>query len=137
MILEFGLVDLPFGINRTLGMCGTERNPFQIYPSPAYSMANNTIITIGTQDVFPVDFPTDFSLMIVLRPTTTNDQLSLFSIYSSDSEKVLSLTVGTDIALYYQDTDGNPFENPLISFGVNIADQRYTHVVFFFSQMNY
>lgn len=124
MIIEFGIPELPYGINTTIGMCGTSRNPYQIYPSPAYSMDKNTLITIGAPDVFQIEFPTDFSLLIVLRSIADNE-MTLFSIYSSDSEKVLSLTVGTDISLHYQDTDGNPFESSKISFGVNIADKRY------------
>lgn len=127
MILELGIPELPFGINTTIGMCGTSRNTYQIYPSPAYSMNKNTLITIGAQDVFPIEFPTDFSLLIVLRSIADNE-MTLFSIYSSDSEKVLSLTIGTDIALYYQDTDGNPFESSKISFDINISDKRSVYI---------
>lgn len=35
------------------------------------------------------------------------------------------LMVGMEVALYYQDTDGEPEEESLISFGVGIDDQRW------------
>lgn len=124
MIHELGLPELPFGINSTLGMCGNERNEYQRYPAPAYSMAKNTIITVGAQDVFHDSFPTDFSILAVLRLQIQVENVTVFSIYSSESIKVVSLIVGKNIALYYEDLDGNPFENSIISFDIGITDTR-------------
>lgn len=52
--------------------------------------------------------------------------MPVFSIYSSESEEVLVLMVGSEISLHYQDTDGNPFGENLISFpGMSTNDLKY------------
>lgn len=47
---------------------------------------------------------------------------SLFTIYNEEGEEQLSVALGSDVSLYYEDTDGLPEEENLISFGVNIDD---------------
>jgi collagen type V/XI/XXIV/XXVII, alpha len=63
-------------------------------------------------------------LLAVLKANPGLGRVPLFSIYSSESEEVLILMVGSEVALFYQDTDGNPSEESLISFGVGIDDQK-------------
>lgn len=121
---DAGVTELPSGITTALGMCGTERNAYQKYPSPAYTINKNTFLTVGSVTLFPNGFPLDFSILTVIKPKPNIGRVPLFSIYSSESEEVLSLLVGTDIALYYQDTEGNPKSDPVVSFGVNIDDGR-------------
>jgi hypothetical protein len=55
MIQEFRMNDLPAGINQTLGMCGTHRTLYQTYSAPAYSINQDTILTIGTQHVMEIE----------------------------------------------------------------------------------
>ncbi|KAL1380744.1 hypothetical protein pipiens_013966 [Culex pipiens pipiens] len=121
----FGIPRLPSGITPTSGMCNETRNEYQTYPAAAYNLNQDTVLSIGTTQAFPGGFPTDFSLLVVLKATPNLVRVPLFSVYSSDSEEVLMLMVGMEVALYYQDTDGEPEEESLISFGVGIDDQRW------------
>lgn len=101
-------------------MCG-DRNSL---PS-AYRINEKTILTAVSSDVFPNGFPKDFSILTVIRSRRSNrNVLPLFSMYSQSSERVLSLMVGSDIQLYYQDTDGTPIRNTIVSFGIGFADER-------------
>jgi hypothetical protein len=70
-----GLVDLlratrihslPLGVNRTTGMC-TSRPGSD--PDIAYSISEQTILTVQTAQLFPLGYPKDFSLLLVVRPT--------------------------------------------------------------------
>lgn len=119
LITELGIPDLPLIVNRTQGMC-SEKNS-----TPAYRINEKTILTAVSSDVFPRGFPKDFSILTVIRSTrTVRNILPLFSMYSQSSERVLSLMVGSDIQFYYQDTDGTPIQNTVVSFGIGIADER-------------
>lgn len=119
MIDAFGFADLPVGIQRTGAMCESD------IETVAYHMSNQTMITMGTTEVFPDGFPVDFSVMLTIRPSVNTGRATLFSIYSSESKKVLALMVGRDIAMYYEDPEGCPLVMDLHSFGVNIADDRW------------
>lgn len=123
MIDAFGFADLPVGVQRTSGMCGLPSPQYPTLP-PAYHMSNQTMITLGTTEVFPDGFPVDFSVMLTIRPSANTGRATLFSIYSSESKKVLALTVGRDVAMYYEDPEGCPLVMDLHSFGLNIADDR-------------
>lgn len=50
---------------------------------------------------------------------------SLFTIYSDDGEEQLAVSLGRDVSLYYEDMDGLPEDENLISFGVNIDDGEW------------
>lgn len=63
--------------------------------------------------------------MMTLRAKTTQTMGPLFTMYSSESEEVLSVVVGTSIGLRYQDTQGRPSDNSLVDFPINIADEKY------------
>lgn len=87
-------------------------------------MSNQTMVTMGTTEIFADGFPIDFSIMLTIRPSVKTGRSTLFSIYSSESKKVLALMVGRDVAMYYEDPEGCPLIMDLHSFGVNIADDR-------------
>lgn len=146
MIAEFGFSDLPNGIQRVPGMCGGSghrpkrdttitRTSKTTSTSASYSatsadgtayhMSNETMITMSTLDIFEDGFPIDFSVLLTLRPSRHTGRATLFSIYSSQSKKVLAMTVGRDVALYYEDPGGCPLIMDLHSFGVDIADDRW------------
>lgn len=120
IITELGMPDLPFIVNRTEGMCGDGNNL-----KSAYRINQKTILTAVSSDVFPNGFPKDFSIITVLRShRSTGNVLPLFSMYSQSSERVLSLMVGSDIQLYYQDNKGTPVRNTIVSFNIGFADER-------------
>lgn len=128
MIAKMGIPNLPSGVQGTTGMCGDNRNGFQVYPYPAYSLDNNTMITVATAEIFPNGFPFDFSIIITIRPRKTTKRSSLFSIYSSQNEKVLELMIADDVRFYYQDLTGDPLlDDDTTSFGVQeeLTDNKY------------
>lgn len=93
--------------------------------TPAYRINEKTILTAISSDVFPNGFPKDFSILSVIRShRSTRNVLPLFSMYSESSERVLSLLVGSDIQLYYQDTDGTPVRSTIVSFNIGFADEK-------------
>lgn len=107
-------------------MCGDRSSV-----TPAYKINEKTILTAVSSDVFPNGFPKDFSIITVIRShRSSRNILPLFSIYSQSSERVLSVMVGSDIQLYYQDTDGTPIHNTIVSFGIGFADERYIHLFY-------
>jgi collagen type V/XI/XXIV/XXVII alpha len=62
----------------------------------------------------------------VLRSTKKAGRVPVFSIYSSESDEVLVLMVGSEVALFYMDVDGNPVDDNLIAFpGVSTDDLEY------------
>lgn len=124
MILEMGMIDLPTGINISKGMCGETKSLNKKYTSAAYSINRDTMLTAGTSQIFPDGFPIDFSILLSFRANPCNARLPLFSIYSDESEEVLTISVGTSVGFYYQDTDGNPIGDNLINFDVNVDDAR-------------
>ena len=128
MIAELKITDSRNDVNSTQGMCGESRNEYQTYPAAAYSINGNTVLNAGSEQVFPNGFPTDFSLLAVLRVSQQLVRVPLFSIFSSEGEEVLILMVGAEIALFYQDTEGNPEEDSLISFGVGINDKKWHRI---------
>lgn len=117
---ELNIPDQPLVTSRTEGMCGGGINN-----SFAYRINEETYLTAKSSDVFPNGFPTDFSILTVIRShRTTRNVLPLFTMYSESSEKVLSLMVGSDIQLYYQDIDGTPLRNKIVSFGIGFTDEK-------------
>lgn len=47
---------------------------------------------------------------------------SLFTLYSAEGDEQLSVSVGRDVSIYYEDTDEMPLENNLIPFDVSLDD---------------
>jgi len=58
--------NLPLGVNRTTGMC-TSRPGSE--SDAAYSISERTILTVQTAQIFPLGYPKDFSLLLVVKPT--------------------------------------------------------------------
>jgi hypothetical protein len=58
--------NLPLGVNRTTGMC-TSRPGSE--PDVAYSISERTILTVQTAQLFPLGYPMNFSLLLVVSPT--------------------------------------------------------------------
>lgn len=113
--------DLPLIVNKTEAMCGDGNSG-----KTAYSINEQTILTAVSSEVFRNGFPKDFSILTVIRSRrSARNVFPLFSMYSQSSERVLSLLVGSDIQLYYQDTDGTPVRNTVVSFGIGFDDDKY------------
>lgn len=116
MLHEFRFDKLPSGIRSVAGMCGKR------HPAPAYHISNSTMLTMRTDKIFTDGFPIDFSVLLTVRHSRlSSGRATLFSIYSADNKKVLALTVGRDVALFYDDPKGVRE----YSFGVDIADDRW------------
>lgn len=76
--------------------------------------------------MFENGFPVDFSLMMTLRARTTiRSRVPLFTMYSSESEEVISVHVGNSIALQYQDVTGRPSDSSLVDFPISIDDEKW------------
>lgn len=51
MLLGMKVPELPYGVNETVGMCGNQRNAYQTYKAPAYSINKGAIVTVGASEV--------------------------------------------------------------------------------------
>lgn len=45
----------------------------------------------------------------------------LFTIYSEEGDEQLAITVGREVSMYYEDTDGLPEEDNYISFDTSVG----------------
>lgn len=46
----------------------------------------------------------------------------IFTLYNQDDDEQLSVTIGGDVSVYYEDTDELPLEENYISFGLSLDD---------------
>lgn len=114
--LPAGTAKVPVGGGRCPGPTGEEFVPF------AYKLDETAQLSVSTGQVFPDGFPHDFSILLAARPSPGKVAASLFTIYNEEGEEQLSVALGSDVSIYYEDTDGLPEEENLISFGTNIDD---------------
>uniref|UniRef100_T1PB23 Concanavalin A-like lectin/glucanases superfamily protein n=1 Tax=Musca domestica TaxID=7370 RepID=T1PB23_MUSDO len=129
LIKEFGLPDLPPGIKAVPGICGDEKNAYQVHNSPAYSITKDAILTVQTSSVFPDGFPSDFSIVLALRNERSNQtKAPIFTIYSDESEEVLSLSIGPEIKLGYEQIDAGFNQHNDINFGIGIDDNEWHRI---------
>ena len=126
LLKAFAIPDLPINVQATSGICGNERNSYQIHPAPAYAILENAMITIPSINVFPNGFPPDFSIITTFRPNKKVGFVPLFTMYSSEGDKVFSLIIGSNILLHYRDTDERP--KTLYNFDVNVDDNQWHHM---------
>lgn len=110
-------------------MCGMERNPYQIHKSPAYNIDKDAILTIQTSEIFPDGFPTDFSIVLAIRSSRSNQVTApIFTIYSDESEEVLSLSIGPEIRFSYEQIDAGFNQQNDINFGIGINDEKWHRI---------
>ncbi|KAL5290258.1 COL11A1.2 family protein [Megaselia abdita] len=110
------------------GFCGDNRNIYQVHKYPAYTLTKDAILTIATQQVFPEGFPQDFSLLFVLKPSNYLNRASIFTIYSENSEDVLSVTIGPTIGMVYHDSDATLEQRNEINFDIGISDTNWHRI---------
>lgn len=132
MIHDMNVEELPNGVNGTDGMCPSQRNAYQVHKAPAYSINKGAMITVATSQVFNDGFPSDFSLVTVLKSAQQFGRVPVFSIYNSDSEEVFSFFVGSEIAIVYQDSNGPLIEDNLIPFEADTNDLKWHRIAFSF-----
>ncbi|KAG5880671.1 hypothetical protein JTB14_037568 [Gonioctena quinquepunctata] len=124
------LFDEPDGIVRILGRCWNNTEEYEPKRQDwGYRWNEQAQITLTTQDHFPGGFPTDFSILIVARPTP-GQIYPLFSLYSRDGDEQLSVTVGRDVTIFYEDEEEMPVEDNLISFGISVDDGEWHRMAF-------
>lgn len=46
----------------------------------------------------------------------------IFTLYNQDDDEQLSVTIGGDVSIYYEDTDELPLDENYISFGLSLDD---------------
>ncbi|VEN60000.1 unnamed protein product [Callosobruchus maculatus] len=120
----------PQGVQRILGRCWNDSLDWEPQKSEwAFRWTQQSQISISTQECFADVFPTDFSILAVARPTP-GATYPLFTLYSRDGDEQLSINIGSDITLYYEDTEELPLENNLIPFGVAIDDGQWHRLGF-------
>lgn len=78
--------------------------------------------------IFSEGFPADFSIITVLRSRQVFSRVPVFSIYTSESEESLVLFVGSEVAVVYQDSEGNLVEDNLISFDASTNDLAWHRI---------
>lgn len=127
-----GIPELPNGVNETSGMCSGQRNSYQVHKAPAYSINKGAMITVATSQVFDKGFPSDFSLVTVLRSTQRSARSPVFSINNQDSEEVFTFFVGSEISIVYQDSNGPLVEDNMVSFEADTNDLAWHRIAFSF-----
>lgn len=110
------------------GMCGNNRNTYQIDKYTAYTLTKDSILTIATHQVFPEGFPQDFSLLFVLKPNSFLNRAPIFTVYSENSEDVLSVTIGSTIGLVYHDSGASLEQRNEINFDIGLTDTNWHRI---------
>lgn len=82
----------------------------------------DTIATARPSDLWSSDFPTDFSIVAVIKPANNGDKYTVFTLYSDAGDEQLALSVGYEVTLLYASENSN---QPLIlNYNVSINEQR-------------
>lgn len=89
-------------------------------------MKEEALFTFNSLKVFPNGFPSDFSLLAVIRANQRYSRASVFTIYNSDSEESLILFIGTEISLLYQDEA--LVEDNLVNFNASTNDMQWHRI---------
>jgi len=89
---------------------------------------SNCLINYRASQVIPDLFPTDFSILAVIRSRQTFSRVPVFSIYTSESEESLVLFVGSEIALVYQDLENSLGDETMISFEADTNDLEWHRI---------
>lgn len=90
----------------------------------AYHLDEDVRFSVRTEVAYRNGFPTDFSLLLVVRYPRGNDQIVPFAIYTDTGDEQLLVGLSTEVSLFYQDIEGNPVSGDMISFEVNIDDGK-------------
>lgn len=106
--------DLPVGVVATAGACG-ERGG-------AYNFLSSAVLTAEAGLLFSSTFPTDFSIVVTAKAARGAGQEAIFTVYGESGEEQLSVSIGTDVSLYYADEEPEDPDDNLVSFDVNIDD---------------
>ncbi|XP_066260177.1 collagen alpha-2(XI) chain-like [Euwallacea similis] len=86
-------------------------------------------ISISTENLFPQGFPADFSILIIARPSK-EQSFPLLTLYSAEGDEQLSVTVGREIGLYYEDDEELPVEGNYMTFNVSAVDEQWHSLAF-------
>ncbi|XP_020829879.1 collagen alpha-2(XI) chain isoform X6 [Phascolarctos cinereus] len=110
---------LPDGVRRVVGVCPAD---------VAYRVTRPAQLSAPTRQLFPGGFPTDFSLLSVLRPNP-GLQAPLLTLYSAQGVRQLGLELGRPPRFLYEDQTGRPRPPALPAFrGISLADGKWHRV---------
>lgn len=106
--------------------------------SYAFRFNDSSETSLATSYLFPNEFPTDFSILIVARqmPGCTycnsekfiyhqflTDQLSsIFALYNVEGEEQIVVNLGKQVNLFYRDSQEFPADGNSIPFDVIVDD---------------
>lgn len=99
---------------RILGRClnNTENKNVQKWDW-AYRFNENQI-SLSSGDLFPTGFPSDFSILIVVR-VKPGDTYPLITVYNEDGDEQIAISLGNDIVFNYKNHE-------FINFNLSIDD---------------
>ncbi|CAG2061642.1 unnamed protein product, partial [Timema podura] len=116
------IMEEPLGITRIEGKCPGRGS--------AYSLSERALLTVNTAQLFPTQFPQDFSLLFVARIEPGTGHGALFTVYSDTGDEQLAVSLGDDVTLFYEDSEGKPQTENTLSFGVNISNGEWHRLAF-------
>ncbi|CAG0890628.1 unnamed protein product [Cyprideis torosa] len=104
------MVAEPLGVTPSVGICPNRAQRIEqgepVYGEPdlAWDVASNAILTVPTAHLFPVSFPTDFSLLLTIKLLEGRES-TIFSLYSDSGVEQLSLrSTAENVTLIYKDS---------------------------------
>ncbi|KAK9405139.1 collagen alpha-2XI chain-like [Crotalus adamanteus] len=120
----------PEGVHRTTGFCPGRRAATGSGPEAAFRISRQAQISAPTRQLFPGEFPEDFSLMALLKAEPGRPAV-LLSVYDRHGVQQLGIELGRSPRFLYRDQGGRPDPEELPVFrGANLTDGRWHRLAF-------
>ncbi|XP_013927490.1 PREDICTED: collagen alpha-2(XI) chain [Thamnophis sirtalis] len=118
----------PEGVRKTPGFCLQKR--LGSGPDAAFRISRRAQISAPTRQLFPGEFPEDFSVMALLK-AKPGRPVFLLSVYDRHGVQQLGLELGRSLRFFYRDQNGHPAPEDYPVFrGANLTDGRWHRVAF-------
>ncbi len=88
-------------------------------------ISSRGVASIPTAQVFPSQFPADFSILAAFKANPNSKSSWLVNIYSAEGDEVFSIKLGRKINMKYQ---GITTSAKTIKFGASLNDGRLVNV---------
>uniref|UniRef100_A0A803U107 Thrombospondin-like N-terminal domain-containing protein n=1 Tax=Anolis carolinensis TaxID=28377 RepID=A0A803U107_ANOCA len=116
----------PEGVSKTAGFCTNRRNSKG--SDVAYRVSKHAQLSAPTKQLYPGDFPADFSIVFTVKPKK-GIQSFLLSIYNEQGIQQVGVEVGRSPVFLFEDQNGKPAPEDYPLFRtVNIADGKWHRV---------